>query len=202
MRQIVLASSNRGKLAELRDLLAALPFTIVSQSQFGVAAAEETGPTFVENAIIKARHAAAHTGLAAIADDSGLEVDVLHGAPGVYSARFAGTGATDVMNNTKLLSALAGIPDEAREARFVCVVVYMRHADDPMPIICSGIWKGHILKEPQGNYGFGYDPLFYVPTHGCAAAELPSHIKNRISHRAQALRRLVRVLKSRQRAEW
>ncbi len=183
------------KLEELRALLAGLPFEIATQSEYGVPAAEETALTFVENAIIKARNAAENSGLPAIADDSGIEVDALDGAPGVYSARYAGAEATDASNNAKLLAALEGTPDDQRGARFVCVAVYMRHARDPMPRICAGTWPGRILNEPRGMYGFGYDPLFYVPTHHCASAELPPDIKNQISHRARALRQLARVLR-------
>ena len=156
--------------------------------------AEETGLTFVENAILKARNAAQHTGLPAIADDSGLEVDALAGAPGIYSARYAGAGATDLENLEKLLDALADVPEENRSARFQCLMVYMRHADDPTPLICQGSWEGRILTAARGSNGFGYDPVFYVPTHNCASAELAADIKNSLSHRGQALRQLVAAL--------
>jgi XTP/dITP diphosphohydrolase len=198
MQRIVLASNNKAKVEELRTLLGGLPFEIVTQSEFDMPAVAETGLTFVENAILKARHASAHAGLPAIADDSGLEVDALNGAPGVYSARYAGTEANNSLNNAKLLAALDGVPDSQRGACFQCVVVYLRHTRDPAPIICAGTWAGRILSAPRGSYGFGYDPLFYVPTHHCASAELPPDIKNRISHRARALRRLARLLRQMQ----
>jgi len=197
VKRIVLASNNGSKLRELSALLEDLPFELVNQSEFGVPAVEETGLTFVENAILKARHAAAHTGLAAIADDSGLEVDALDGAPGVYSARYAGANASDADNNTKLLAALENVPDERRGARFRCAGVYLRHALDPAPIIGEGAWEGGILHIPRGTNGFGYDPLFYDPIHDCALAELPPAVKNRGSHRGRALRRLARLLSAR-----
>ncbi len=195
MQRIVLASNNSAKLQELAALLEGLPCEIVNQSAFAVPAADETGLTFVENAILKARHACAHTELAAIADDSGLEVDALGGAPGVHSARYAGPNASDTDNNASLLAALEEIPDARRSARFRCVVVYLRHARDPAPIIGQGVWEGEILHAPRGAHGFGYDPLFYVPSHQCPSAELPSQTKNRISHRARALRRLARLMR-------
>jgi XTP/dITP diphosphohydrolase len=194
MKQIVLASNNSAKAEEVRSLLAKLPLEILNQSDFRISAAEETGLTFVENAIIKARNVAVHSGLASIADDSGLEVDALDGAPGVFSARYAGAGATDQANNAKLLTALQAVPNADRGARFHCVVVYLRHAWDPTPLICAGAWRGRILTAPRGNNGFGYDPLFYVPSHRCTSAEVSPAVKNRISHRAQALRRLARQL--------
>lgn len=194
-QRIVLASNNRAKTEELAALLANLPVELVSQAEFKIPAAKETGLTFVENAILKARHAAAHTGLPAIADDSGLEVDALRGAPGVYSARYAGADASEGDNNAKLLAALANVADTKRGARFRCVVVYLRHAKDPAPIIGEGVWEGKILRASRGQRGFGYDPLFYVPTHHCASAELSAAIKNRISHRGRALRRLVRLIR-------
>lgn len=190
MRRVVLASNNPGKAREIDRLLQGCGIEIVPQSLFGVSPIDETGSTFVENAIIKARHAAAVSHLPAIADDSGIEVDALHGAPGIYSARYAGDSCSDQANNAKLLQDLAGVPYERRNARFQCVIVYMRHAGDAMPIICTGTWEGRILHEPRGPHGFGYDPLFYVPTHGCASAELDPEVKNRISHRGQALRAL------------
>jgi XTP/dITP diphosphohydrolase len=194
--RIVLASSNKGKVREIGELLAGLRLTVEPQSSFGIADAEETGLTFVENAIIKARHAALNAQLAAIADDSGLEVDALHGAPGIYSARYAGKGATDAANLEKLLEALADTPEELRTARFQCVMVYMRHGKDPTPIIAQGTWEGRILLEPRGRGGFGYDPVFYVPERDCASAELTPEVKNSLSHRGKALRSLLEQLKA------
>jgi len=191
---VVLASSNPGKLREINQLLAGLNLNVVPQSDFNVSDAEETGLSFVENAILKARNAAHCTGHAAIADDSGLEVDALHGAPGIYSARYAGPGASDAGNLQKLLADLAGVPEQNRCARFQCLMVYLRHELDPTPIICQGTWEGRILFEPAGQGGFGYDPVFFVPTHGCSSAELPAEVKNRLSHRGQALRKLVENL--------
>lgn len=195
--RVVLASNNPGKLREFADLLAGLHLDIIPQAQLGVDEAEETGLTFVENAILKARHAARVTGLPAIADDSGIEVDALNGAPGIYSARYAGPGANDLANNGKLLEALNGVPEAQRSARYQCLIVYMRHALDPTPIICRGSWEGRILPAPRGNGGFGYDPIFFVPTHNCSASELDAAEKNRISHRGQALRKLLEALLSR-----
>lgn len=195
MQRIVLASNNAAKAEELRALLVGLPLEIITQAELQMPSVEETAQTFVENAILKARHATTFSGQAAIADDSGLEVDALSSAPGIFSARYAGTDATDAANNSKLLTALRGVPEKQRNARFQCVVVYLRHALDPMPLICTGTWHGRILYAPRGTNGFGYDPLFYVPSHRCASAELPPAIKNRISHRARALRRLTRLLK-------
>jgi len=189
--RVVLASSNRGKLRELNELLAGIHFEAASQSEFGVSDAEETGLTFVENAIIKARHAAAATGLPAIADDSGLEVDALNGDPGVFSARYSGPDATDRRNLEKLLTELQGVDEDRRSARFHCVLVYMRHDRDPTPIICHSTWEGRIATAPTGDNGFGYDPVFIVPGRGCTAAELPAEEKNRLSHRGQALRQLL-----------
>ena len=191
---IVLATGNKGKIRELNELLAGLDYSVRSQAEFDVAEVPETGTTFVENAIIKARNAARHTGLPAIADDSGLEVDALGGAPGIYSARFAGENASDADNSAKLLADLADTPDEQRSARFQCVLVYMRHADDPTPVICQGTWEGRITREPQGENGFGYDPVFWVPEHGCTAAQLPAEVKNQLSHRGQALEQLAAIL--------
>jgi XTP/dITP diphosphohydrolase len=194
MQDIVLASSNPGKVREINQVLTGLDVVVRPQGEFNVLDAEETGRTFVENAILKARNAAQHTGLPAIADDSGLEVDALAGAPGIYSARYAGEGATDLKNLEKLLDALAEVPEENRSARFQCLMVYMRHADDPTPLICQGSWEGRILTAARGSNGFGYDPVFYVPTHNCASAELPAQTKNSLSHRGQALRQLVAAL--------
>ncbi|HFQ14564.1 MAG TPA: XTP/dITP diphosphatase [Gammaproteobacteria bacterium] len=194
MKNIVLASNNRGKVREIDQILAELDMHVLPQSEFKVSEAEETGLTFVENAILKARNAAAQSGLPAIADDSGIEVDALNGEPGIYSARYAGAGASDEDNLQKLLDALKDVPDEQRTARFQCLMVYMRHATDPTPIICQGTWEGRITREPQGDNGFGYDPVFFVPTHNCTSAQLPPDEKNRLSHRGQALRLLVERL--------
>ena len=195
-KTIVLASGNPGKIREMSEVLAEVDLRIASQTDFGIPEAEETGLTFVENAIIKARHASAHTGLPAIADDSGLEVDALHGAPGIYSSRYAGPEADDRDNLDKLLGAMADVPEGQRGARFQCLMVYMEHEADPTPLICQGTWEGEILHAPRGTGGFGYDPVFYVPTHHCASAELPPAVKNRLSHRGQALRRLLEALKN------
>jgi XTP/dITP diphosphohydrolase len=192
---IVLATNNVGKVRELARMLSTDGVDIRPQSDFAVPEADETGLTFVENAIIKARNAAAHTGLPAIADDSGLEVDALNGAPGIYSARYAGAGATDADNNDKLLRTLRDTPENKRSARFRCLIVYLRHADDPSPLITEGVWDGRILFVPEGNHGFGYDPIFFVPDQGCSSAQLEPEIKNRLSHRGQALRALVAALK-------
>ena len=192
----MLASGNPGKIREIQAMLASHP--IVPQSDFGIGDAEETGTTFIENAIIKAHHAARHSGLPAIADDSGLVVDALNGAPGVYSARYAGPGSSDLENLQKLLRDLDGVPEEQRGARFICVLAFMQHASDPTPVIAQGVWEGRILTEPAGSNGFGYDPIFWVPTHGCASAELPPEIKNALSHRGQALRALTASLKAKE----
>ena len=193
-KTIVLASSNAGKVREFNQLLAGLGLEVAPQSQFNVTDVEETGLTFVENAILKARNAAQHAGLPALADDSGLEVDALHGAPGIYSARYAGPKASDAENLEKLLAMLKDVPEEKRGARFQCVLVYLRHALDPTPLICQGSWEGRILTAPRGTRGFGYDPVFFVPTHGMSSAELAPEIKNSLSHRGQALRQLVAAL--------
>ncbi|QIK36891.1 RdgB/HAM1 family non-canonical purine NTP pyrophosphatase [Caldichromatium japonicum] len=187
---LILASDNPGKMREIARLLAGLPFEVRSQGEYGVPAVEETGLSFVENAILKARQACRYTGLPAIADDSGLEVDALAGAPGIYSARYAGPKATDEENLRKLLDALQCVPEAERTARFQCAIVYLRHAEDPMPLVCQGTWEGRILFEPRGTQGFGYDPVFLVPTQGCSAAELDPELKNQLSHRGQALQRL------------
>lgn len=191
---IVLASNNPGKVREFSQLLADVRIQVIAQGEFGVPEAAETGLTFIENAILKARNAAAHSGLPAMADDSGIEVDALHGAPGIYSARFAGPGASDADNLRKLLRDLDEVPDDRRTARYQCVLAYLRHAQDPTPLICQGTWEGVILREPRGQNGFGYDPVFLVPSHGCTAAELDPVEKNRISHRGLALRQLHRFL--------
>ncbi len=195
MSRVVLASNNKGKVREFGELLADFHMSIVPQSEFQVPEADETGLTFVENAILKARNAAARAGLPAIADDSGIEVDALHGAPGIRSARFAGPDASDQANLDKLLADLESVPEDQRSARFQCVVVYLAHAEDPTPIICQGTWEGRITRKPRGENGFGYDPVFLVPAYECTAAELPAQTKNAISHRGQALRKLVAALK-------
>jgi len=194
-QQLVLASSNLGKIKEIQAILAKQ--VIVPQSAFNVTDADETGSTFVENAIIKARNAALHCNLSSIADDSGLVVDALNGAPGVTSARYAGVGASDHDNVLKLLDELKGVPDEQRTARFICVMVFMEHANDPFPVIAQGVWEGRILQRPVGANGFGYDPVFWVPEHNCASAELSADVKNSLSHRGQALRSLTNLIKAR-----
>lgn len=196
MQKIVLASNNKGKVRELGQMLATLDMEVLPQATFNIDDADETGLTFVENAIIKARHASQISGLAAIADDSGLEVDALKGAPGIYSARYSGTGATDEKNLLKLLDSLKDVPEKLRTARFQCLLVYMRHANDPTPLICQGTWEGLITLEPQGDNGFGYDPIFYVPTHQCTSAQLSAEEKNNLSHRGQALKKLLHTLRA------
>ncbi len=193
-RTVVLASANAGKLREINQILSSFDIHALPQSQFQIVDVEETGLSFVENAILKARHAAHHTRLPAIADDSGIEVDYLNGAPGIYSARYAGPAATDAHNLQKLLDDLRDVPELQRSARFQCVMVCLRHAQDPAPIIAHGTWEGRILAAARGNNGFGYDPVFWVATHNCSAAELPPQIKNQLSHRGQALRALVAAL--------
>lgn len=195
MKKIVLASGNRGKLAEFNQLLSRTGWSIFSQADFDVPEAAETGLSFVENAIIKARNAAHYSGLPALADDSGLEVDALHGAPGIYSARFAGADADDAANNRKLLELIADVPDAQRSARFQCVLVFMRHASDPSPLICQGTWEGQLLHAPRGDAGFGYDPLFYIPDLQQTSAELSPTRKNQLSHRGQALAKLLATLR-------
>ncbi len=193
MSKIVLASGNQGKLRELRALLSEKRVELLSQDGFGVAAVAETGLSFVENALLKARHACRETGLPAIADDSGLEVDALGGAPGIYSARFAQCDGPDAdeKNNVKLLAELAQVPQSERGARFQCVIVLLRHATDPMPLVCQGTWEGSILFQPRGENGFGYDPLFFVPGENASSAQLAPARKNVLSHRAQAMARLL-----------
>ena len=188
--KLVLASSNAGKLVELRDLLGDAGIELHAQSEFGVDDAEETGLSFIENAILKARHASRATGLAALGDDSGLCVDALDGAPGLYSARYAGSHGNSEANIDKLLVALDGVRDEQRTGRFVCVLALVRHADDPMPVVAEGVWEGRVLHARTGINGFGYDPVFFSPAHGCGAAELPAATKNRDSHRGIALAKL------------
>ena len=194
-RRIVLASGNPGKVREFNQLLHGSDLEVLPQSDFAVEEIEETGLTFVENAILKARNAALHTGLPAIADDSGLEVDALDGAPGIYSARYAGVGATDQENLEKLLRDIEDVPNTQRGARFQCLMVYMRHAKDPTPQIFQGTWEGRILHAPQGSNGFGYDPIFYVVEQNCSSAQLAPAVKNSLSHRGQALRKLVAALR-------
>lgn len=192
---VVLASGNAGKLRELGEVLAPLAVTLKAQSEFAVPDVEEDGLSFVENAIIKARQAAQHTGLPTIADDSGLEVDYLNGAPGIHSARYSGAG--DAANNALLLQELENVPESQRGARFQCVLVYMRHAMDPTPLVCQASWEGRILFAPSGENGFGYDPLFYVPDYQCSSAEIPTEVKNRISHRARASALLLEAMRQR-----
>ncbi len=194
MKKLVIASANAGKLRELSQLFAELDYQLYPQADFDVPEVAETGTTFVENAIIKARNAAQHTGFAALADDSGIEVDALNGAPGVYSARFSGTNATDEANNALLVEKLRQVPEQQRSARYRAVIVYLRNAADPSPVICEGSWEGIILLEPRGTGGFGYDPYFYLPEQGCTSAELSAERKNKLSHRGQALRQLLEKL--------
>lgn len=190
MRRLVLASGNPGKLRELEAILKDLDYRLSPQAEFDIEEVPETGTTFVENAIIKARHASLHSGLPALADDSGIEVDALQGAPGVYSARFSGPGANDESNNALLIEKLRDLPAESRSARYRAVIVLMRHAADPSPLIAEGSWEGVIQLEPSGKGGFGYDPYFYLPELGCSSAELCAEEKNRISHRGKALQLL------------
>ncbi len=191
MTRVVLASNNQGKVREFNELLSGFHMEVLPQAEFDVPEVEETGLTFVENAILKARNAAAHTGLPAFSDDSGIEVDALRGAPGIRSARFAGIGASDQENLDKLLADLQEVPEEDRTARYQCLIVYLTHAEDPTPIICQGTWEGRLGFQPRGENGFGYDPIFLVPEHACTAAELPAETKNSMSHRGKALRKLV-----------
>ena len=197
MTKVVLATGNAGKVRELAAMLQGLNIEVVPQTALQVREAEETGLTFIENALLKARNAAEQTGLPAIADDSGLEVDALQGAPGIHSARYAGPDAGDQANLEKLLSAMQDLPDLARSARFRCVIVYLKHAKDPAPLVAEGVWEGSILRTPKGTNGFGYDPVFWVPEKGCASAELPPEVKNRLSHRGQALARLIAHFRAR-----
>jgi len=191
MQQIILASSNQGKVAEFQHLFVSHAIEVIPQGEYQVTDAEETGTTFIENALLKARHAAKITGMPVLADDSGLVVDVLNGAPGVLSARYAGAHGNSTANIEKLLKALQGVPQEKRTARYVCLLVYLRHADDPLPIIAQGLWEGVILEEPRGDKGFGFDPVFWLPDTNCAVAELEPIQKNQLSHRAKALRQLM-----------
>ena len=190
MSTLILASGNRGKQREFAELLAGSPWQLRLQSEFGVTEAAETGLTFVENALIKARHAAHLTGLPTVADDSGIVCDALAGAPGIYSARYSGEGATDAQNLAHLLHAMVDVPDALRTCRYVCVLVYLRHAADPCPLIAEGAWEGVVARAPRGDGGFGYDPVFWVPEDACTAAELAPARKHALSHRGQALRSL------------
>lgn len=195
LHELVMATNNAGKAREIAAVLEAFNIKVVPQSQFAVPEVEETGLTFVENALIKARHAARYSRHPVIADDSGIAVDALGGRPGIYSARYAGVGAGDTANNEKLLQELAEVPEAQRGARFICVMVLMQHAEDPTPLICQGVWEGRILRVPQGDNGFGYDPLFLVPQENCSSAQLPPERKNQLSHRGQALRAMVAEIK-------
>ena len=192
-RRIVLATGNAGKLKEIKDIFSDVNVDIAAQSEFDTPEAIEDGLSFVENAIIKARNAAAYTGLAALSDDSGIEVDALNGEPGIHSARYAGN---DESNIQRLLRELEGVPDEKRTARFQCVMVYIRHANDPVPVITQGVWEGRILQAEQGDGGFGYDPVFYVPERDCSSAQLSAEDKNSLSHRGKALRQMLEILTS------
>jgi len=191
---LVLASANSGKIKELQQMLGGLGFNIVPQTQLNIADIEETGLTFVENSILKARNASAHSSLPAVADDSGLEVDFLKGAPGIYSARFAGEAATDASNRDKLLELMKDVPADQRTARYQTVIVYMRHSNDPTPIICQGTWEGTVAFDEKGDGGFGYDSIFQVTETNCRAAELDKESKNKLSHRGKAIARLLQRL--------
>lgn len=193
LKKIVLASGNAGKLREFAQLFASWQIEVVPQSEFQIEEAEEVGLSFIENALIKARHASRESGLPALADDSGLAVDALNGAPGIYSARYAGPGATDLDNNRKLLQALAGVPAAQRSASFHCALAFVRTYDDPVPLVCSARWCGRILDAPAGEQGFGYDPLFYAESEHQSSAQLLRAVKNRISHRALAMREFERL---------
>ena len=196
-QDLVLASANAGKITELQQMLGGLGVKIIPQTDLDIPDIEETGLTFVENAILKARNAAALSNLPAIADDSGLEVDFLQGSPGIYSARFAGGDAGDEANKDKLLQLMANVPTDQRSARYQTVIVYMRHGNDPTPIICQGTWEGLIAMESRGDQGFGYDPIFYVTETSCHAAELDKVTKNRLSHRGKAIANLLQQLQTR-----
>ena len=195
-RQVVLASANRGKQREFAALFEGFGLELLLQDSLGIAGAAETGSTFEANALLKARHAAGRSRLPALADDSGLEVDALHGRPGVYSARYAGESAGDADNNAKLLGELAGVPAAERTARYRCVLVLVRHESDPVPLLATGVWEGTIAFEPAGNQGFGYDPLFIPEGFSQRAAELPMDLKNRLSHRAKAAAGLIRLMQA------
>lgn len=194
INKIILASNNEGKVREIQQLLEAQSFLILPQSEYSVPEAEEVGVTFIENALIKARHASSITGLPTIADDSGLVVPALNGEPGIFSARYAGKNATNSENIEKLLFNLRDVPASHRQAFFYCIIVFLSHAEDPCPIVCEGRWDGEILFQPRGKQGFGYDPIFYVPMQQCSAAELTSELKNNISHRGQAMQKLIKKI--------
>jgi len=196
LNKIVLASNNAGKAREITEILKTYGISVVPQSDFGVPEIPETGLTFVENALLKARNACHHTGLPAIADDSGIEIDALQGRPGIYSARYSGEGASDEANLQKALTELKDIPEAQRGARFQCLMVLLEHENDPTPLICQGAWEGRILTEPQGENGFGYDPIFYVPEHQCSSAQLTADQKNALSHRGKALKILAEKIKA------
>lgn len=197
-RKLVLASGNKGKLRELTAMLEPLGWEVRPQSDWDIPEAVEDGLSFIENALIKARHAARLTGLPALGDDSGLAVDALDGAPGIFSARYAGQGAGDAANNAKLLQALQGMPEVRRSAHFYCAMALVHHAEDPAPLVSIGRWDGRILEAPAGEGGFGYDPLFWVPTENCSSAQLPAATKNRLSHRGKALKAMVAQMKEAQ----
>ena len=194
MQEIVVASGNRGKLKEISQMLSPLNIQVIGQKSLNIEDIEETGLSFVENAILKARNASRCSGRPALADDSGLEGDALNGEPGIYSARYAGEPANDANNIVKLLANLQSVAPAERTARFQCVMVYLRHDNDPTPIICQGTWEGLIVSQPQGENGFGYDPVFWVPGQECSAAQLPPEIKNKLSHRGQALQQMIATL--------
>jgi XTP/dITP diphosphohydrolase len=196
--KLVLATSNRGKIIEMQPLLADSHYQLITQAELGVHDAIEDGHSFVENALIKARHAAAATGLPAIADDSGLIIDALNGAPGLISAHYAGVHGDAKGNIEKVLMEMKGVPKEKRSARFYSLIVMLKHAADPQPLIAEGVWEGEILDAPRGDNGFGYDPIFYVPEHQCSSAQLTPEIKNQISHRGKALLKLRELLKAAQ----
>jgi XTP/dITP diphosphohydrolase len=194
MTKVVLATGNKGKVREINQILQGLDYQVIPQTELNVSEAVEDGLTFIENALKKARHAAASTGMAAIADDSGIAVDALNGRPGIYSARYAGEGANDSDNCQLLLKEMEDVSAPDRTARFHCVMVYLRHVEDPTPIICHGVWEGSITQAPRGENGFGYDPVFWVEAHQCTAAQLASEQKNCLSHRGKALKQLVDAL--------
>jgi XTP/dITP diphosphohydrolase len=198
MDTLVLASNNKGKIKEFGQLLQTINITVKPQGDWQVLDAEEIGTTFVENAIIKARHAAEITGLPALADDSGLVVDALQGGPGVHTSRYAGVGADEVTYTKKLLDNMQAVPDDARGASFVCVLVLMHHAKDPIPLIAQATWRGEITRERRGEHGFGYDPVFFVPEEGCTSAELAPERKHQLSHRGRALQQLLQLIKAEQ----
>ncbi len=195
MKQVVLASNNKKKLGELRGLLLPLGLQVQAQAELGVTPAQETGLTFIENAIIKARHASRQTNLATIADDSGLVIDALGGAPGLYSARYAGENASDEDNINKVIQRLKELNLTESSASFVCTIVYLKHYADPAPILCQGVWQGNIILTPQGEHGFGYDPIFWVSEHHCTSAQLIPEMKNQLSHRGKAIQQLIQQLR-------